>query len=680
VPGYHQTAISGCSGSISVGETKTCTITNSDIAPQLTVIKHVINDDGGTATASDFTMLVSGANIDGSGLTAASGGVSFPGADGTGTTMTLDAGSYNVGENPQDGYLGSSSGDCGGTAHVGDVLVCHVTNNDQPATLTVIKHVVNRAGSTGQASDFTMVVSGSNVTGSNITTTPTGATFPGDEGGTNLGLDSGAYSVDEGGHAGYTEDLSAGCAGTLPPGGHATCTITNTRQTGTITVVKHLLPAGDPGTFDLYVDSDKVASAVGDGGSGSELVTTGTHTVKELASDGSPTLDNYVKSIVCTMPDGEGTTTVASTAGNEAGPLEVPVGNNDQITCTVTNRRIQAGIAVKKSGPAFAYDGDKLTYTYAVTSTGADPVTVDTVTDDKCSPVTGPVQKQNDDGDNLLDKIGVDGVNPEVWTYTCTTTASASKIGDPPIVNTVTVTGHDQYGHPVQATDQWSVPRLHPGISIKKTGPATANAGDLVTYTLDVKDTGDTAFPETGVILTDALCQAPPALQSKNGDSSPGTLDPGETWTYTCSVQSQPGQTQIDNIGKVQGTDVHGRVVNDQSEAITTLNQVVVEPARIGSVKLRGSQGCIARNQAHASVSGTFIASVTFYVDGRKVRTLTKPTSGTTYTLTVDGRKLRFGAHKVKAVVVFQRGVTPAKRTLALTFTRCAPAKPKFTG
>ena len=33
------------------GETKTCTVTNDDQAAKLTVIKHVINDNGGTAVA-----------------------------------------------------------------------------------------------------------------------------------------------------------------------------------------------------------------------------------------------------------------------------------------------------------------------------------------------------------------------------------------------------------------------------------------------------------------------------------------------------------------------------------------------------------------------------------------------------------------------------------------------------
>ena len=35
-----------------MGQTKTCTVTNDDIAPKLIVIKHVVNDNGGTAVAA----------------------------------------------------------------------------------------------------------------------------------------------------------------------------------------------------------------------------------------------------------------------------------------------------------------------------------------------------------------------------------------------------------------------------------------------------------------------------------------------------------------------------------------------------------------------------------------------------------------------------------------------------
>ena len=50
-----------------------------------------------------------------------------------------------------------------------------------------------------------------------------------------------------------------------------------------ITVIKKLVPASDPGRFDLKVDSTVVKAAAGDGGSGSTLVSPGAHLVSETA-------------------------------------------------------------------------------------------------------------------------------------------------------------------------------------------------------------------------------------------------------------------------------------------------------------------------------------------------------------------------------------------------------------
>src|SRR6185503_12623092 len=76
------------------GQTTTCTFTNTQ-TPKLTVIKHVVNDNGGTKTASDFTVNVTATNPSSS---------SFPGAESPGTTITLDSGSYSVDEGAHVGY------------------------------------------------------------------------------------------------------------------------------------------------------------------------------------------------------------------------------------------------------------------------------------------------------------------------------------------------------------------------------------------------------------------------------------------------------------------------------------------------------------------------------------------------------------------------------------------------
>ncbi len=112
----------GASITLGINEEATCTITNDDIAPQLIVIKHVINDSGNDATSSDFTMLVTANNASTS---------SFPGSE-SGTTITLNAGPYSVDEGSHAGYAESTSTDCVGTINIGETKTCTITNNDIP--------------------------------------------------------------------------------------------------------------------------------------------------------------------------------------------------------------------------------------------------------------------------------------------------------------------------------------------------------------------------------------------------------------------------------------------------------------------------------------------------------------------------------------------------------------------
>src|SRR5205823_2599311 len=138
-------------GTIANGQTKTCTVTNDDQAATLIVIKHVINDNGGTAVASDFTLDSGGTNDTPD---------NFPGAESPGTNVTLDAGYYNVSLPGAPPYTNFSATCRPGTLANGQTKTCTVTNDDNAATLIVIKHVINDNGGTAAAGDFTMNVTG----------------------------------------------------------------------------------------------------------------------------------------------------------------------------------------------------------------------------------------------------------------------------------------------------------------------------------------------------------------------------------------------------------------------------------------------------------------------------------------------------------------------------------------
>lgn len=92
-----------------------------------------------------------------------------------------------------------------------------------PATLNVIKHVINTGGGTKIASDFTIHVSGTGVSPS---------TFSGVESpGTTVSLDAGAYSISEDVVANYVDTYSTDCSGSIVSGQTKTCTVTNTFST-----------------------------------------------------------------------------------------------------------------------------------------------------------------------------------------------------------------------------------------------------------------------------------------------------------------------------------------------------------------------------------------------------------------------------------------------------------------
>jgi hypothetical protein len=111
--------------------------------------------------------------------------------------------------------------------------------------------------------------------------------------------------------------------------------------------------------------------------------------------------------------------------------------------------------------------------------------------------------------------------------------------------------------------------------------------------------------------------------------------------------------------------------------------QVSPERVRAGSAKLRGPSGCPRTGTVAATVSGRRIVKVTFYVDGKKVKTLTKANGkGGTWVLPLNIKRLAYGAHRVRASVQFAKSSQTKVKTLRFSFDRChaAAAQPKFTG
>lgn len=241
VKGYKVSYSPGCSGRINNNEAKTCVVTNDDIAPHLKVIKHVINDNGSTASASDFWIYIYGNNPS---------PYSFSGSE-TGTDIKIGPGYYSVNENWNPEYDSNYSIDCYGEIKLGDNKTCTITNNDKPkAQLIVIKHVINDDTGTASASDFTIYIYGSN---------PSPGSFQGSETGTNVTLYEGSYSVSESYYGNdYSQSYSADCYGYIRPGEIRTCTITNDDKAKAQLIVKKQVVGGTaiPSDFRIYVFAD----------------------------------------------------------------------------------------------------------------------------------------------------------------------------------------------------------------------------------------------------------------------------------------------------------------------------------------------------------------------------------------------------------------------------------------
>ena len=236
---------------------------------QLTLVKQVTNNNGGTAAPSAWTLTASGpSSFSGSGPSVSSG-------------AGLTAGTYNLSESGPGGYE-ASNWDCNGGTQVdgdtvsiksGQVVTCTITNNDIQPTLTVVKTIINDNGGTITDPDaFGLKINGTSVSDS-----------------VSNALNAGNYTVSEDGLAGYQAgawggDCNSNGTIALAVGQNATCTIINNDIAPTLTVFKTIIndhggKETNPNAFGLRVDGVSVLHNV------SNAVDIGNH---EVSEDGLP--------------------------------------------------------------------------------------------------------------------------------------------------------------------------------------------------------------------------------------------------------------------------------------------------------------------------------------------------------------------------------------------------------
>src|SRR6185312_15211141 len=97
-----------------------------------------------------------------------------------------------------------------------------------------------------------------------------------------------------------------------------------------------------------------------------------------------------------------------------------------------------------------------------------------------------------------------------------------------------------------------------------------------------------------------------------------------------------------------------------------------------GQASAHGPQACVA-GRTRVVVKGSEIASATFFLNGHKVKTVSRPDKLGRYGITVQPPK-EGAAARVKVIVVFTSISQTKAKTLRAVVVRCPVLHPKFTG
>ncbi len=390
---------------LNYGDNKTCTITNDDNLPSLTLQKILTNDDGGTRVASDWL------------LTATGSSKTFSGYGSVTSDNTLVVGTYALSESGPGGYTAGEWSCQGGVmtdnAHVtisfGDNAVCSITNDDKPASLTLIKTLSSNYGGPTDVTLWTLTAEGPE--------TISGKT--GDQSITNALISAGTYTLSEDGPLGYTAGAwncigvtNTGSSITLNNGDSAVCTINNDANPGNLIVRKVIYNTYNGNDtyedFSFSVNSNPSIPFESDGQNDISIAA-GTYTIVE--DDPTP-----------------GYTVTYDNCSN------IELANGETETCTITNSEVAPRLTLIKSvvndngGNALPDDfqlmaGDYPTSSgteftvlsnvaYSITETQIDGYEFVSITgDDKCPAVLGGTITLNE-GEDITCTITNDDIAP----------------------------------------------------------------------------------------------------------------------------------------------------------------------------------------------------------------------------------------------------------------------------
>ena len=207
--------------------------------------------------------------------------------------------------------------------------------------------------------------------------------------------------------------------------------------------------------------------------------------------------------------------------------------------------------------------------------------------------------------------------------------------------------------------------------------PLTGTIGETVDYEISVENTG--SFPETFTEFTDMHCD----VGTIAGGPGASAVAPGQSTTFTCRhLLTEPGPytneatvTGVSFVGVpvthtsnqvvvevlapipvppaspgsngVEATVPKAGVANPVTPSVPRPTQMVAGVCEASPPILRGASGPKS-GKFTAKVNSAGIKQITFYLDGRKLKTLRSGQARRgSYSITIKPRTLAYGQHKL---------------------------------
>ncbi|MEJ2218375.1 MAG: hypothetical protein P8099_17365, partial [Gemmatimonadota bacterium] len=329
--------------------------------------------------------------------------------------------------------------------------------------------------------------------------------------------------------------------------------------------------AGSPVTTNVQVTNTGAGSLTGLGASIWYETTTGSWLSASLSRDTAPA------TVAITADPGSLAPGVYHGEVRVTSPVAVTSPVPASVTFVVGP---SANVAITKTGPASALEGDEITYTLQASNAG--PQTADSVVVTDTLPLLTTLLSASAGGVSrgVLHWLVGSLATGQTASMTMTLRLATGSAGT--LTNVAHISSSLPDPDPSDNTSSVSTTVSVPVIadlSVAKSGPGSAVAGERITYTVDVSNAGpDTA---QGVAVVDTLPTGVTFVSASAGAEAAGvvtwnvgSLAASATQSASIVVDVDPATTgDITNRAWVHGTSVDSTANNDSSAVTTTASQ-----------------------------------------------------------------------------------------------------------